>query len=239
MKITIYQIIPELDQDRLMFMPLSYFQKAGYPSPPAEIYESVFCGETEVATLEEIYRIFNRKDEADARYLEKIGFTGHSMSVSDIWKYRTHREKAASISVIRLAFLKYHFRKKAPCCPSRIMIISLMSRSAGPSPVIWPIWITAEFLFIPVSRFSSNAANTVSANSATGSVTGRRKGYLRGRENFWNVLLSFCSRIRKGRLRKIYGITALNLRFGSPAPNTQPAKPESGGRMVPEPKCNL
>ena len=84
MKITIYQIIPELDQDRLMFLPLSYFQKAGYPSPPAEIYESVFCGETEVATLEETYRIFNRKDEADARYLEKIGFTGHSMSVSDI-----------------------------------------------------------------------------------------------------------------------------------------------------------
>lgn len=84
MRITIYQIIPELDQDRLMFMPLSYFQKVGYPSPPAEIYESVFCGETEVATLEEIYRIFNRKDEADARYLEKIGFTGHSMSVSDI-----------------------------------------------------------------------------------------------------------------------------------------------------------
>lgn len=84
MRITIYQIIPELDQDRLMFMPLSYFQKAGYPSPPAEIYESVFCGETEVATLEEIYRTFNRKDEADARYLEKIGFTGHSMSVSDI-----------------------------------------------------------------------------------------------------------------------------------------------------------
>lgn len=84
MRITIYQIIPELDQDRLMFMPLSYFQKVGYPSPPKEIYESVFCGETEVATPEEIYRIFNRKDEADARYLEKIGFTGHSMSVSDI-----------------------------------------------------------------------------------------------------------------------------------------------------------
>ena len=54
MKITIYQIIPELDQDRLMFMPLSYFQKAGYPSPPAEIYESVFCGKTEVDTLDEI-----------------------------------------------------------------------------------------------------------------------------------------------------------------------------------------
>ena len=84
MKITIYQIIPELDQDRLMFLPLSCFQKAGYPMPPAGIYESVFCGEAEAATLEEIYQIFNRTDEADTLYLEKIGFTGHSLSVSDI-----------------------------------------------------------------------------------------------------------------------------------------------------------
>ena len=83
MKITIYQIIPELDQDRLIFMPLSYFQKAGYPSPPAEIYESVFCGETEVATLEEIP-------------CQSLTF----------WKYSTHREKAVSISVIHLVFLK-------------------------------------------------------------------------------------------------------------------------------------
>ena len=84
MRITIYQIIPELDQDRLMFLPLSCFQKAGYQTPPAGIYESVFCGETEAATLEEIYQIFNRTDEADTRYLEKIGFTGHSLSDSDI-----------------------------------------------------------------------------------------------------------------------------------------------------------
>ena len=84
MRITIYQIIPELDQERLMFLPLSCFQKAGYQTPPAGIYESVFCGETEAATLEEIYQIFNRTDEADTRYLEKIGFTGHSLSVSDI-----------------------------------------------------------------------------------------------------------------------------------------------------------
>lgn len=84
MRITIYQIIPELDQERLMFLPLSCFQKAGYPMPPAGIYESVFCGETEAATLEEIYRIFNRTDEADTKCLEKIGFTGHSLSVSDI-----------------------------------------------------------------------------------------------------------------------------------------------------------
>lgn len=111
MKITIYQIIPELDQDRLMFMPLSYFQKAGYPSPPAEIYESVFCGETEVATPEEIYRIFNRKDEADARYwMPAIWKRSVSPDIPcqslTFWKYSTHREKAVSISVIHLVFLK-------------------------------------------------------------------------------------------------------------------------------------
>ena len=57
MRITIYQIIPELDQERLMFLPLSCFQKAGYQTPPAGIYESVFCGETEAATLEEMPRL--------------------------------------------------------------------------------------------------------------------------------------------------------------------------------------
>ena len=80
------------------------------------------------------------------------------------------------------------------------MTISLLSRSIGPSPVICPIWITGEFLFIPVSRSSSNAANTVSASSDTGSVTRRRKSPLGGSEIFWNVLLSFCSRIRKKNL---------------------------------------
>ena len=80
------------------------------------------------------------------------------------------------------------------------MTISLLSRSIGPSQVIWPIWITGEFLFIPVSRSSSNAANTVNASSDTGSVTRRRKSPLGGSEIFWNVLLSFCSRICKKNL---------------------------------------
>ena len=80
------------------------------------------------------------------------------------------------------------------------MTISLLSRSIGPSQVIWPIWITGEFLFIPVSRSSSNAANTVNASSDTGSVTRRRKSPLGGSEIFWKVLLSFCSRIRKKNL---------------------------------------
>ena len=117
MRITIYQIIPELDQDRLMFMPLSYFQKVRYPSPPAEIYESVFCGETEVATLEEIYRIFNRKDEADAHYLEKIGFTGHSMSVSDILEVQDSPEESRFYFCDAFGFPQISFQKESAMLP--------------------------------------------------------------------------------------------------------------------------
>ena len=117
MKITIYQIIPELDQHRLMFMPLSYFQKAGYPSPPAEIYESVFYGETEVTTLEEIYRIFNRKDEADTRYLEKIGFTGHSMSVSDIVEVQDSPGESRFYFCDTFGFPQISFQKERTMLP--------------------------------------------------------------------------------------------------------------------------
>ena len=98
MKITIYQIIPELDQDRLMFMPLSYFQKAGYPSPPAEIYESVFCGEStgySTAKMKRMPAIWKRSVSPDIP-CQSLTF----------WKYSTHREKAVSISVIHLVFLK-------------------------------------------------------------------------------------------------------------------------------------
>ena len=117
MRITIYQIIPELDQDRLMFMPLSYFQKVGYPSPPAEIYESVFCGETEVATLEEIYRTFNRKDEADTCYLEKIGFTGHSMSVSDILEIQDSPAESRFYFCDTFGFPQISFQKESAMLP--------------------------------------------------------------------------------------------------------------------------
>lgn len=111
MRITIYQIIQELDQDRLMFMPLSYFQKNGYPSPPAEIYESVFCGETEAATLEEIYQFFNRTDEVNTFHLEKIGFTGRSISVSDILEIQDSLEKSHIYFCDTFGFRQVSFQK--------------------------------------------------------------------------------------------------------------------------------
>ena len=214
MKITIYQIIPELDQDRLMFMPLSYFQKAGYPSPPAEIYESVFCGETEVATPEEIYRIFNRKDEADACYLEKIGFTGHSMSVSDILEIQHSLGESRFYFCDTFGFSQIAFQKENAMLPVQNHDNIPFERSIGPNPVIWHIWMTADFLFIPVSRSSFSAANTASASLDTGSVISIT--VVASRRNFWSVLRFFSLGIRMDCHRKLYGTNPRHLRYGFP-----------------------
>lgn len=112
MRITIYQIIPELDREGLMFMPLSYFQKTGHLSPPAGIYESVFCGEIEAFTLEKIYQIFNHINEADTRYLESIGFTGHSMSVSDILEIQDSPKESRFYFCDAFGFPQISFQKE-------------------------------------------------------------------------------------------------------------------------------
>lgn len=125
-----------------------------------------------------------------------------------------HRETAVSTSVIPLAFLRYPFRKNMPCCLSRTIIIFLMIRSSGPNPVIWHIWMTADFLFIPVSRSSFSAANTASASLDTGSVISIT--VVASRRNFWSVLRFFSLGIRMDCHRKLYGTNPRHLRYGFP-----------------------
>lgn len=84
MKITIYQIIPEMDTKRLKFMDLDFMKHQGYEYPPANLYEAVYHGEVDAQSLGEIYRMFNRVTEADVQFLERIGFHSPSLSVSDI-----------------------------------------------------------------------------------------------------------------------------------------------------------
>ena len=48
MNVTLYQIIPELDNDHLMFRNLQAILQASDHQVPAELYETVFSGELEV-----------------------------------------------------------------------------------------------------------------------------------------------------------------------------------------------
>lgn len=77
MKIRIYQVNMERDENQVAFMgydSLSKFQ--GSPDVDSRIYDKVFEGEVGCFTLEKLYQIFNTEHPA--------GYKGRSMSVSDV-----------------------------------------------------------------------------------------------------------------------------------------------------------
>ena len=77
MKIAIYQINPDRDENNVAF--LNYENLERFQGPAAlrsEIYDKVFEGEVECGTLEEVYQMFNL-DHPD-------GYQGRSLSVSDV-----------------------------------------------------------------------------------------------------------------------------------------------------------
>lgn len=77
MDVSIYQINPDRDKDRLSFMNYDFVQKfQGTPRINSAIYDRVYKTSVEKADLEAIYYTFNQA-------LPK-NFRGHSLSVSDI-----------------------------------------------------------------------------------------------------------------------------------------------------------
>lgn len=84
MKVTIYQMIPELNFEGLLFVGLSQLKRHGYDEPPAERYETVFSGTVDAENLEDVYRFFNRVTAEDEKRLEALKYRGRSLSVSDI-----------------------------------------------------------------------------------------------------------------------------------------------------------
>ncbi len=76
-----YQIIPELDSERIMFCNLKSVLNAYNDTVPAEIYKCVFSGPAEEEKTEEMFVKFN------ANLPE--GYKGRSMSVSDVVEYES------------------------------------------------------------------------------------------------------------------------------------------------------
>lgn len=113
MKVTIYQIVPELDSHHLLFMDFEYFLKSGYVNPPAEIYQLVFQDDISANNLEDIYRIFNRVSEEDTQFLEKIGYTGRSLSISDVVEIsNSNNSKSTFYFCDRIGFRKILFERE-------------------------------------------------------------------------------------------------------------------------------
>ncbi len=74
--VILYQIIPELDNDHLMFRDLQFIKNASDNMVPAELYEIAYQGELDINSPEDAYFIFNMELPE--------GYTGRSMSLSDV-----------------------------------------------------------------------------------------------------------------------------------------------------------
>ena len=77
MKIAIYQINPDRDENNVAFLNYENLERfQGSAALRSEIYDKVFEGEVECGTLEEVYQMFNL-DHPE-------GYRGRSLSVSDV-----------------------------------------------------------------------------------------------------------------------------------------------------------
>lgn len=77
MNIKIYQINYNRDTDRIKFLGLdSLADLQGTPDINSRIYDRVYQGNVEAASLEDVYRVFNTE--------YPLNFKGHSLSVSDV-----------------------------------------------------------------------------------------------------------------------------------------------------------
>lgn len=79
MRITLYQIVPELDNSHLIFRGLQQIKAKCGNRIPAEIYKEAYSGELDIRTPEEAFIIFND--------MHPEGFQGRSMSVSDVVEF--------------------------------------------------------------------------------------------------------------------------------------------------------
>ena len=76
MKIAIYQIAIERDENRLAFQSLNHIISVSNGRVPVELYDCVFAGEVSAQTLEDIFYVFNMEHPS--------GYKGRSLSVSDV-----------------------------------------------------------------------------------------------------------------------------------------------------------
>lgn len=73
MKIAIYQIAIERDENRLAFQSLNHIISVSNGRVPVELYDCVFAGEVSAQTLEDIFYVFNMEHPS--------GYKGRSLSV--------------------------------------------------------------------------------------------------------------------------------------------------------------
>ena len=109
MKVRIYQIIPELDEDHLMFRDLQFILVASNKRIPAELYECVYEGEFETEHLERLFIILNSNLPRD--------YCARSLSVSDVVEVIHSPEKSSFYFCDSFGFQLFPFDKEKAMLP--------------------------------------------------------------------------------------------------------------------------
>jgi len=105
MKVRIYQIIPELDENHLMFRNLQTIIGKSNGKIPAEIYGCVYEGELEAKQLEDVFYILNCALPQD--------YQVRSLSVSDIVEVMHSEENSSFYFCDSFGFQLFPFDKTA------------------------------------------------------------------------------------------------------------------------------
>ena len=107
--IALYQIIPELDNNHLMFRELDCIKIFGDNAIPAELYENVYIGEVNANSPKDIFRIFNLKHPKDYR--------GRSLSVSDVIEIQDVPDSSHFYFCDPIGFTEVEFNKRKAMRP--------------------------------------------------------------------------------------------------------------------------
>ena len=105
MKVRIYQIVPELDVNHLMFRDLQTIISKSDGKIPEEIYECVFEGELEAKQLEDVFYILNCDFPQD--------YNARSLSVSDVVEMAKSDNDSSFYFCDSFGFQPFPFNKSA------------------------------------------------------------------------------------------------------------------------------
>ena len=103
MKIAIYQIAIEHDENRLAFQSLDHIISVSNGRVPVELYDCVFAGEVSAQTLEDIFYVFNMEHPS--------GYKGRSLSVSDVVEIFLASGESEFYYCEPIGFKRIHFLK--------------------------------------------------------------------------------------------------------------------------------
>lgn len=131
MKIAIYQIAIERDENRLAFQSLNHIISVSNGRVPAKLYDCVFAGEVSAQTLEDIFYVFNMEHPS--------GYKGRSLSVSDVVEIFLASGESEFYYCEPIGFKRIRFERSKPNAERKInQALQHKQEASNYRRLLWP-----------------------------------------------------------------------------------------------------